>query len=143
MSVATANLCMTDYSVLIVLDKDSAGKVKYGAPQIDDMKWRVDVNYDTLATYNGVQRYIRGFVSCSEFGEDSATYDVNVSGVVMSGDKNGGNCWCSMLRPATTYSMFIHSYDDVDACVANCARLCADNLIGSYDFRDKFFEAVW
>lgn len=140
---AYANLCMTDYSVLIVLDKDSGNKVKYGAPQINDMNWRVDVNYDTLATINGVQRNVRGIVSCSEFGDNSVMYDVNTSGVIMSGDKTGGNCWCSMLRPATTYSMFVRSFEDVDACVANCAKSCADGLVSSYQFRDKFFEAIW
>ena len=134
---------MTNYSVLIVLDKDSTGTVKYGVPQIDDMNWRVDVNYDTLATMHGVQRYIRGIVSCSDFGDNSVMYDVNTSGVVTAGDKSGGNCWCSMLRPATTYSMFVHAYDDVDTCCAGCARLCVESIIENYYFRDKFFEAVW
>ena len=56
-------------------------------------------------------------------------YEVNTSGGVMAGDKSGGNCWCSMLRPATTYSMFVRAYDDVDSCSAGCARLCAESVI--------------
>lgn len=142
-TVASANLCMTNYSVLIVLDKDLAGTVKYGAPQIDGMNWRVDVNYDTLATYNGVQRHIRGVASCSEFPGDGNVGYVDTDTAAVAGDVSGMNCWCVMARPATTYPILAYAYNDVDSCVANCATLCADKIIGSYDFRDKFFEAVW
>ena len=141
--VADAKICMADYSILIVLDKDADGVVKYGVPSIDGMNWRIDVNYDTLATMYGAQRNIRGIVSCSEFAGGGDMYDVNTSGIVVAGDNSGKNCWCSMLRPATTYPMFVRVYDDVDACVSNCARLCTDSLIESYVFRDNFFEAVW
>ena len=142
-SVAMSELCMTNYSVLIVLDKDLAGTVKYGAPQIDGMNWRVDVNYDTLATYNGVQRYIRGAASCSEFPGDGNVGYVDTDTAALAGDVSGMNCWCVMARPATTYPMLAYVYNDVDSCVANCAALCADKIISSSDFRDKFFEAVW
>ena len=135
-----ANLCMTDYSVLIVLDKDFNSMVKYESPQLDDMNWRVDVNYDTLATYNGIQRNIRGTASCSEFS--GSIHDTDVSGAVTSMDKSGTNCWCVMARPATTYPILAYIYSDADSCVVGCARTCADKLRTSYDFRDKFFESV-
>lgn len=140
---ANADLCLMDYSVLVVLDKDSSNKVTYGKPQIDDMNWQVDVNYDTLATMYGAQHNISGIASCSDFGDDVLVYDVNTSGVVLPGNKTGNNCWCSMLRPATTYPMFVYRYDNTDLCVVGCAQLCADSLIESYNFRDKFFEAIW
>lgn len=140
---AVAQLCADGNAVLIVLDKDFNNKVKYGTPQIDDMNWRVDVNYDTLATYNGVQQYIRGMASCSEFVGNGNVYYVDVSEAATALDKSGSNCWCLMVRPATTYPMLAQVYNDTDVCVANCARLCADKIISSYDFRDNFFEAVW
>ncbi len=139
---AGATMCQTDFSVVITMDKDTDNSVKYGAPQIDGMNWRVDVDYDTMSSMNGTFRFLRGVVSCSDFSV-GAQYTVVTGNQVVPADDTGAHCWCALRRPATSYFMYLRSYDSVDACVSGCARLCADGVVGSYVFRDKLFEAVW
>lgn len=139
---AGATMCQTDFSVVVTIDKDANNSVKYGTPQINDMSWRIDVDYDTMLSMNGTFRFLRGVVSCSDFSV-GAQYTVVTGNQVVPSDTYGTNCWCALRRPATSYFMYLRSYDSVDACVSGCARLCADGVVGSYAFRDKLFEAVW
>lgn len=140
--VAIGAMCQTDFSVVVTMDKDTDNSVKYGAPQIDGMNWRVDVDYDTMSSMNGTFRFLRGVASCSEFSA-GAQYTVVTGNQVVPADDTGAHCWCALRRPATSYFMYLRSYDSVDLCTAGCARMCADGVVGSYAFRDKLFEAVW
>ena len=136
-------MCMSDVSLLIVLDKDKVGDVVYGAPVIDGMKWRIDVDYDTFVTPHGIQRFIRGSSGCIDYAGDGTKYYVDSSAAANAGVTGGRSCWCIMLRPATTYPIYTQTYNSVTDCKANCAQNCADSIKNSYEFRDKFFEAVW
>ena len=136
-------MCISDFSLLIVLDKDKVGDVVYGTPVIDGMTWRIDVDYDTFATMYGVQRFIRGSSGCIDYAGDGTKYYVDSSAAANAGVTGGRSCWCIMLRPATTYPIYMQTYNSVTDCEANCAQNCADSIKNSYDFRDKFFEAVW
>lgn len=136
-------MCISDFSLLIVLDKDKVGDVVYGTPVIDGIAWRIDVDYDTFATMYGVQRFIRGSSACIDYAGNGTKYYVDSSAVATAGATGGNNCWCIMVRPATTYPIYMQTYNSVTDCEVHCAQNCADSIKNSYDFRDKFFEAVW
>ena len=136
-------LCQNDFSVMVTLDKDYDNTVKYSTPQIDGMNWRIDVDYDTMLSMNGVFRYLRGVVSCSEYVGDARRYSVITDNRVAPAEDIGVHCWCALRRPATTYFMFLETYDDVSACLAGCAKQCADGVRSSYSFRNNLFEAIW
>ena len=136
-------LCQNDFSVMVMLDKDSDNTVKYGAPQIDGMNWRIDVDYDTMSSVNGVFRYLRGVVSCSEYVGNAKRYTALTDNRVMPAEDIGAHCWCALRRPATTYFMFLETYDSVDACLSGCAKQCANGVVSSFTFRNNLFEAIW
>lgn len=137
-----AALCQNDFSVLVTLDKDSNNTVKYSPPQIDGMNWRIDVDYDTMVSMNGTFRFLRGITSCSEY-PGTSKYTFVTGNQVTPADDTGTHCWCALRRPATTYFMFLETYDDVGTCVSNCAKKCADGVVSGYSFRNHLFEGVW
>ena len=139
---ALGALCQNDFSVMVTLDKDSDNTVQYGAPQIDGMNWRIDVDYDTMVSMNGTFRFLRGITSCSEYA-GASKYVVTTGNQVAPAEDTGTHCWCALRRPATTYFMFLETYDDVSACLAGCAKQCADGVRSGYSFRNNLFEAIW
>ena len=140
---AYGTMCMSKFSLMIILDKDKVGDVVYGTPVIDGMSWRIDVDYDTLATMYGIQRFIRGSSACIDYAGNGTEYYVDTSAAAVAGTVGGDNCWCIMLRPATSYPIYMQTYDSGTSCRENCATNCAESIKNSYDFRDKFFEAIW
>lgn len=140
---AYGTMCMSKFSLMIILDKDKVGDVVYGTPVIDGMSWRIDVDYDTFATMYGIQRFVRGSSACIDYGGNGTQYYVDSSAVAAAGATGGNKCWCIMLRPATSYPMYVQAYDSSTDCQNNCAKNCAESIKNSYEFRDKFFEAVW